>query len=687
MEDNQTAELLIYKYNQKYLGSMDLSNLKIKNSSKETKFIVILDQSGSMGQSVPKIVNVIIPMILNKLHNQSDATLITFHDNSEIYTGNAEYFSKLDMRALGCTYMCYALNQLESYLSKLEEGVSLRILVFSDGDLHDQDQTMKRSSEIADKFKGKFTINTQAIRYYTSSYGEPDTRGLSSILQLNTILATPKLEDIKYDEEIDVMTDKICEQFINDGLDVCVKLKSLNNNLYNNPWEKPVNEIRLLKGKNVFWIENDDKFSPEKSNLCIENSDGTKIEIKVKTGENINQDNYKSVLNDNINYFIKKLKILKIVNTEQSQKEIDQIVSFFEALENSIFANSTQYDEKLSSRKLLVKNLIKKRKTSIINEMKAIQNDNKVSQLNSKQQADYLRAIDVNDKTGKNLAKRAFSEGIDFDDVTKKELIKMSENLPKLLETLKQNNFDESTLSISFYSTSNTLDGIKTVCDLVKDKEIFDDLTTLDVIRLFNIVGIGCDAEIGNFPDPMTYRIKEIYPGCYVSLSDVLDVSEKNMGQNALVDFNTKKNIINVIPVFENQDIQKFLLDNCPKLLEYIASIGMRRVLADVSYTYDYTILAGMWDLIMKIMRENSEINNILFCKLVDTYMVASRDHFSYLYPLLKNQINDTSKLSIFMNNNGVTNMTSPLVHIIKTYPDEDKKKNYTENIESIIPV
>ena len=311
--------------------------------------------------------------------------------------------------------------------------------------------------------------------------------------------------------------------------------------MYNNPWEKPVNEIRLLKGKNVFWIENDDKFSPEKSNLCIENSDGTKIEIKVKTGENINQDNYKSVLNDNINYFIKKLKILKIVNTEQSQKEIDQIVSFFEALENSIFANSTQYDEKLSSRKLLVKNLIKKRKTSIINEMKAIQNDNKVSQLNSKQQADYLRAIDVNDKTGKNLAKRAFSEGIDFDDVTKKELIKMSENLPKLLETLKQNNFDESTLSISFYSTSNTLDGIKTVCDLVKDKEIFDDLTTLDVIRLFNIVGIGCDAEIGNFPDPMTYRIKEIYPGCYVSLSDVLDVSEKNMGQNALVDFNTKK--------------------------------------------------------------------------------------------------------------------------------------------------
>jgi hypothetical protein len=106
-----------------------------------------------------------------------------------------------------------------------------------------------------------------------------------------------------------------------------------------------------------------------------------------------------------------------------------------------------------------------------------------------------------------------------------------------------------------------------------------------------------------------------------------------------------------------------------------MASIGMRRVLAEVNYTYDYTILAGMWDLIMRIMKENSEINNKLFCNLINTYIVASRDHFSYLYPLLKNQINDESKLSIFINNNGVTNMTSPMVHVLRTYSEEDKKK------------
>ena len=677
MKDKLSLELSLYKFNKKYLGHIDLTNVDISSSSLEAKFIIILDKSGSMDESVPKIVNKIIPKILSNLKDQTNITLITFSEESEMYSGNAEYFSKLDLTAYGSTYMSEALIQLEKVLNDLSYGSSIRILVFSDGELHDQEKTIELSSTIAEKFRGKFRINAQAIRYYTSTDAEPDTKGLSSILQLNSINETPKLEDINHTIDEDIITNKICAYFTNDGLGLDIKLKSNFFNLYINPWETPTNEITLIKGKNLFWIDNDNKFNinKENGNLFLEGKKEEKIELKIKLGEDINQDNYKIVLNDSINFFMKKLKILKILNNEESQKEMNQIVSFFESLENSVFNGSFINDEKISSRKRFIQNTLKKRKASIFNQMKSIQNDNKVSQLNAKQQAEYLRDIDINDKTGKNLAKRAFSEGINFDEVTKKEILKMKENFPKLQETLKNKNFDESSLSVSFFSTSNTLEGIEAVCDLVDDKEIFDEITTIDVIKLLNIVGIGCDAPIGNYPDPMTYRIKEIYPGCYVSLSDVLDVSEKKKGENALVDFNTKKTIINVIPVFENQDIHKFLIDNCPKLLEYTASIGMRRILADVNYTYDYTILAGIWDLIMRIMKEKSEINNKIFCKLVDSYIVASKDHFSYLYPILKNQIDTNDKYSIFMNNNGVTNMTAPLVHILKTYSEENKTK------------
>ena len=203
-------------------------------------------------------------MLLNKIPNQQKATLITFSDSSQVYDGDCEYFSKLNLKANGCTYMSKALEQLENVLTNFEEGISIRILAFSDGELHDQEQTMQLSSKIAEKFNGKFSINSQAIRYYTSSWGEPDTRGLSSVLQLNSINTTPKLEDIEHNVEVNIISDKICEYFNNDGLDLCVKLKSEKLNLHNNPWEKPINEIRLIRGKNVFWIDgSENNFSKE----------------------------------------------------------------------------------------------------------------------------------------------------------------------------------------------------------------------------------------------------------------------------------------------------------------------------------------------------------------------------------------------------------------------------------------
>ena len=56
--------------------------------------------------------------------------------------------------------------------------------------------------------------------------------------------------------------------------------------------------------------------------------------------------------------------------------------------------------------------------------MKEIQNNDKVSQLNSKQLADFLRNLDIN-KEGKGLARRGMKEGIDFDEVARKEVLNM----------------------------------------------------------------------------------------------------------------------------------------------------------------------------------------------------------------------------------------------------------------------
>ena len=46
---------------------------------------------------------------------------------------------------------------------------------------------------------------------------------------------------------------------------------------------------------------------------------------------------------------------------------------------------------------------------------------------------------------------------------------------------------------------------------------------------------------MGDYTGPMTYRLSDIYIGCYISLSNVLTDSELNGGKDTLADYNTKK--------------------------------------------------------------------------------------------------------------------------------------------------
>ena len=82
---------------------------------------------------------------------------------------------------------------------------------------------MNFSNSINDLIKQKqILINSQAIRFFTSNE-EPDTRGLSSLLQLNNI-SIPILEDIYCSLNYEIIIDKIINLFINDGLSRDIKL-------------------------------------------------------------------------------------------------------------------------------------------------------------------------------------------------------------------------------------------------------------------------------------------------------------------------------------------------------------------------------------------------------------------------------------------------------------------------------
>jgi len=134
--------------------------------------------------------------------------------------------------------------------------------------------------------------------------------------------------------------------------------------------------------------------------------------------------------------------------------------------------------------------------------------------LNAAQQADYLRQMSVS-KNAKALARRAQTAGMEFDAVLRKEILQMKGNLVDL------DSIDTSKQAVSYYSQASTLDGIKEVCALADDAEVFEGLTAVDLLRLFNVVGIPAVGPVGDFPDPMTYRLDKIMPGNFISVADL----------------------------------------------------------------------------------------------------------------------------------------------------------------------
>jgi uncharacterized protein YegL len=657
------VSLQLYPSLNGFIGKINVKTDENKESllASDIKTYIILDVSGSMGQNVGRIVNKLLPGMLYNLKYKDDdfVTIITFGSKVQIYYKSVKELYNLPIGPDGMTYMCPAIKQLGELINKLEPNQKIRIMTISDGELHDQMETLEMSNKLVNTVKNVHTVNSQAIRFFTSS-SQPDTRGLSSVLQLNT-LNDAKLIDINCNIDPSSIIDTMANLFHNDKMGSIVKLITDQNILMNVPWATPTNSVNLTDGENIIWL----KDIPKTTSVQI--GDKTiDIDVDVCVGD-INADNYDIILKTKIEYFFNQLKILKVIGTGDANNQIENIVKYFTDLEKSLeMSKDLLNDNSLKSRLKFFKNIIKKREKSISMKFAQVANDDKVSKFNAAQQADYLRAINVS-KNSKGLARRALASGIDFDSVVRKEVTEMYKHLSELKDVS-----DEDHLK-SFYSMESTLGGIRAVCSLI-DEGILDDMDANDILKMINIVGIACTGPVGDFPDAMTYRIDEVYSGCYISLSDVLVAYNVSNGQVLTVPGQPDKTIVNVLPLFDDSTVHVFMRKYCPSILEYTASIGMRRVIAEVPMTYAYSACAGIWKLTEDINHNKSDINISIFTKLVKTYDTAVGTYFAHVVPYLTDK--PDQKLSYYIANNGVTNMISPLMKIIAS-----KDTQYMSNI------
>ena len=642
-----------------YVAELFVKEIKdTPGKSNDIELIMVVDRSGSMGQSYTKLFTKIMPLLLEKIHYPQDKKVhfITFDSNIEYrkLTKN-EFMNAQGEKARGCTYMHGVFEELDKIL--VNEKAAYRILTLSDGDLHDSRETSNKASEFYNKIKGKFKINSQAIRFFSSSYANPDTLGLASVIQFNSVKQATLL-DVNCHDENEKIADELSKLFIGDGLGSKIVLLSDKQNMQIAPWESKANEILLAPGRNVFWIDDVSKFS-------IKVNEENPVEPKITNEEDINTQNYGIILADKIKEFITKLKILKILENAKAQEEVEKMVKCFKDFEENLEKVNEEElvlkDGKMNSRIQYIKSLINKRKGLISNQMEAIKNEQKLSELNSQQKADYLRNVD-NTKLGKSLAKRAATSGLDCTEQIKEEIKEMSQHLSEI------NEVDYSNDPISFYSTSSTVESIKELCQLVEDP-VFEEMSATEFLEITNIVGIASFGNIADYPDPLLYLAKTIYPGCYISVSDIITAESISKSQQKLMVPGLNQEINNCIPIFSDKKVYDFLRKYAPTILELSAGIGMRRVLADIPKTFEANVLAGLWKMIGIVKgNEKYEINIKSLLELIKTMVIVSGNHYEDVIEVIQNQFKNENckKLGLYLNGYGLFQLL-PVLNKIAT--------------------
>ena len=658
LAESKFNTLKLYNIDKKILGCLTLdTDRKIDPCEIET--IIILDISGSMGDNVGRILTYYLPLALHKL-NIFRIMLITFGSSANIYNYSLNDLALSKIRSSGVTNMSPALSCLTKIISESSKKF-FQILTISDGDISDMSKCAIEADilNLSLRKDPSKIISSRGLRFITSP-SQPDTKALSTLLRLSTYESnfSTDLVDINYKDNKDAI-DACFFNLLNYSFHACILKTS--HRVTTSPWENSLkNEIYLSKGRNLFWMDT----LPDYILL----DDGNVNIIDVPEFSTLTHHVYNEIFYEKANYYMSRIKLARVVNSTDSLAEVKSILDYFAQVESSIIVD-TGYDfhaGNIRSRLSHLKVAARKQKYSLSFKLSQIANDDKVQLVNSAQQASYLRTATLS-QNSKQLAKRAIKSGLNFDEISQLEVLKIKQNISEL------DGIDDTDHYKSFCSQSSTLEALKALAEL--SQEDIEDFSAKQILSLLNLVGVGCRGVIGDYPDPKTYHQESIQYSSYVSMSDV--IIGKDMGYT-LTDPYDKLPVTNVVPIYNDNRIQNFLMKYAPNLLEYTASLGMRNMIVNIPHSYKYNIVGALWETAIYINKNGiTEMLKDIFINLTETFSVAVDGLFDYMDSVIVDQPEEDIEkgLLYFISNNGITNMIYPIIKILKENKPEKVKQ------------
>ncbi|CAG9811640.1 unnamed protein product [Chironomus riparius] len=667
-------EIKLYPIEDDFIACLDTTNIldSAQKIHSKVETVVIIDRSGSMGRSVYKIVHSVLPKFFEYLSYDPETlvNVIAFESKTVVHKVKVGDFKDFKMFSAGGTSMAPAVTELHTLFEEFKSTVtSLRIITISDGEVFDQYETKELGDKLAE-FAGKcnISVNSQAVRFFTSR-AQPDTTALCSLLQLNNVDKCQMI-DVGAQKHHDKIAREMADLFINDGFDHSKILQSNETIFYKFPWdEEALDQILILPGRrNVFWV---DEVPKDSQMIKVEGKP-----VKVSIQKDISLDTFQLLLSAKLDFVIDRMKILKIVNSDSAKITIEKMVEYFSRIEKmlvSLVGDEVVDPKSIANRARLVKlNRIRSRKITTF--LETIANDDHVHKLNAMQKANYLRSVQASSKAGRGLAKRAAKKKnkirakvLSFDEIVHQEVKAIKANFHEIKD------IDHKKHSVSFYSQATTLEGIKSLIEFTDDVT-FPNFTAEEILQVLNLVGVACNCPVGDFPDASTWRVNEIYYGCYVSVADIItSIHQSKDTEFVLKAPGIDKEIMNVIPVFDDPRIGVFLKKYAPSILEFTSSIGMRRVIADVPMTFGYNIIAGIRRMIYDLNKNKSTLHLETFKQLISTAASFVGKYHDHIEELLKDKEHGMN--GYYLGNNGIASLLVPLIRIYSKKNHEAVKR------------
>jgi hypothetical protein len=366
---------------------IDIKNNVEKSSkfSSDCEFIFVLDKSSSMNGYVNDILTRVFPKVYDKLKFKEikKINLLTFDSYINSYTYNKNDFKNSSISGGGGTYMNQIPTELEKILKNFDSNKTICLLTLSDGMIADQDQTQENASNLVKTLNGRFTnFNSQAIRFMSSDYAEPDTRALCSLLQLNSnlqnnnsdILLTfnPRDNNNNFhmsDDKCEELAIKICKLFEGSKGSGWILKSKINTKFKIDPFGENLSLLELPKGKTTLFI-NEICANKININFSLSSIDNFKKGSLLSKGE-VTQSNLYQVYQDTIEKLMKKVIINKGIENSNSKDNNNKIINFIKVLEENTPGT-------------------KKNNKNLTEVFENINNDQSVNNLNGNELNDYI---------------------------------------------------------------------------------------------------------------------------------------------------------------------------------------------------------------------------------------------------------------------------------------------------------